>query len=290
MHATLNRCRTVALLGLPPVAMMLVGLFFGRIVLVVAMVGGIGVAAYVYLMSGNLALRAMHARRVSELQHPALYRVVRDLSTTARHPMPTLYVSPTRAPTAFAVGHNPGAASLCCTAGLLDALDERGLRAVVAHELAHVHHRETLVGSVAGALAAVLCGLSGFGYLVSGFDGVRRGAGDGAPRTPRSVRAALALLAPPAALIVRCAAPRACELHADERGAVLCADPEGLARALETLDSAARAAPLPPEPELVTQAHLMIVPPFRPDDAVVRRFSFHPPVAERTARLRAMIG
>ncbi len=285
MRASANRFTTAVLLGLTPAALMVAAALFGRIALVVALVGGIGLSAYVYMSSASLALRAMHARRVSELQQPVLYRIVRELSTVARRPMPALYLSPTSAPTAFALGHNQHTAALCCTAGLLDALDERQLRAVVAHELTHVYERDALVSSVAGTLAAVITGLSGFGYLIAGFE--KHGDSE---HVPRVVAAALAVLGPAAGAIVRCSAPRSCEYHADRAGAILAGDPLALADALRTLSGRIRAAPLPPEPELVTQAHLMILPPFRDDERLVRWFRVHPPVAERIARLEAMVG
>ncbi|GAA4403320.1 M48 family metalloprotease [Tsukamurella soli] len=285
MRATSNRFATAILLGLVPAVLMVVATPFGRIALIVALVGGCGVAAYAYMSSTSLALRAMHARRVSELQQPTLCRIVRELSTVARRPMPAVYLSPTAAPTSFAVGHNQHAAAVCCTMGLLEALDERQLRAVVAHELTHIYERDALCGSVSGALAAVITGLSGFGYLVSGFDG------DHDPEhTPRVVSAALAVLGPIAGTIVRLSVSRTCEFHADSAGAILAGDPLALAEALRVLSKRIQAAPLPPDPELVTQAHLMILPPFRRDEKLLRWFRVHPAASTRIARLEAMVG
>jgi heat shock protein HtpX len=241
-------------------------------------VAGIAVATALavggYAWGARLALAAMGARPVSEVEQPGLYVLVRELTTAGRQPVPRLYVSPAEQPTCFTVGRSPRTATVCCTAGLLRALDEAELRGVLAHELAHVSGHDILTGSMSAGLATAItspAALARFARL-------------------SAVEAALMLvLGPAAALLIRLATSPEREYRADATGALLTGDPVALARALRTIEAAAADQTLPTDGRRVSVGHLMIAYPFRAT-GVARLFLTHPPPAERVRRLEALAG
>ncbi len=276
-----NGLKTAALFAVLWAVMLGLGSVVGRgqYLFLFAGIGLVG-TAWGYWNSDRIAIRAMHARPVSEIEQPAMYRIVRELSTQARQPMPRLYVSPTAAPNAFATGRNPRNAAVCCTEGVLALLDERELRGVLGHELMHVYNRDILTSSVAAAFAGMITSVAQF-LMFFGGDRDRGG-------NPLAMLA-MVLLAPVAAMLVQLAISRTREYDADEDGARLTGDPMALASALAKLERGTQRAPLPASRDLVDVSHLMIAHPFR-GGGMANLFATHPPMAERIARLQQMAG
>ncbi len=284
-HQHFNGLKTAALFGVLWAVLLGVWAVFGRgsSTMLLLFVGfGLVSTAYGYWNSDKIAIRAMQARPVSEIEYPAMYRIVRELSTSARQPMPRLYVSPTAAPNAFATGRNPRNAAVCCTEGILQLLDERELRGVLGHELMHVYNRDILTSSVAAAVAGIITSLAQFLMFFGG--------GGSRDRSGNPLAAiGFALLAPVAAMVIQLAITRTREYDADEDGAKLTGDPLALASALRKLEYGVKRAPLPQDQRLVDVSHLMIANPFR-GVGMASLFQTHPPMTQRIARLEAMAG
>lgn len=249
---------------------------------VVGVLVAVALAAAACAYCDRMALSAAAARPVSEVEHPDLYRLVRELSKDGRLPVPRLYLSPAEQPNSFAVGRGPRTAVICCTEGLLRILDDAELRGVLGHELAHVSGRDILASSVSAGLARIITFPAAVGRLVPG----RGGAAGG----PRAVEAPLMLVfGPIAAMVVRLAVTQSREYRADAAGALLAGDPVALANALRKIDFRAAQLPLAPDGRLTSVGHLMIVSPFRAD-GIARLFATHPPTGERVRRLEALAG
>jgi heat shock protein HtpX len=235
-----------------------------------------------YWFSDKIAIAASRAKPVSESQAPQLYRIVRELTTAARMPMPRLYVTPDMQPNAFATGRNENHAAVAVTQGILQLLTEDELKGVLAHELSHVRNRDILIGSVAAAIAmgiTFIARMVMWGSMFGGYGGNRDEGGGNIFGL-----LALAVLAPIAALFLQMAVSRSREYEADRSGAALMNNGEPLARALEKLNAASRRIPMNVDP---AHATMYIVNPLMGRNVSFRSlFMTHPPIEERIGRLR----
>jgi len=280
-HRHYNGLKTALLFGL--LGAVILGaswLLFGQNLTALTLGLGLALLANLgaYWFSDTVALKAMRAYPVTEAQQPEMHRIVRELSARAGKPMPRLYVSPTRAPNAFATGRNPENAAVCATEGILDLLDERELRGVLGHELMHVYNRDILTSSIAAAMSTAITYLA---YAAMIFGGGRD------ERSNPFAAMLMLFLGPLAASVVQLAISRTREYDADEDGAALTGDPLALASALAKLEAGTRRFPLPRQPRLESASHMMIANPFGGRDAAAL-FSTHPPVGKRIERLQAM--
>ena len=273
-----NMLKTVVLMTVLTVGLVLVGgAFGGRGGMVTALVIAAAMNFGSYFFSDKLVLRMYRARIVTRAEAPGLYDVVETLSRRAGLPMPRVAIIPGEQPNAFATGRNPEHAVVAATEGILRILDRDEIEGVMAHELAHVRHRDMLISSVAATLAGAIMVLARFGLFFGGGD---RDRGGGA------LAILLVVLAPLAAMIVQAAISRSREFAADAGGAEISGKPRALASALQKLEATAKRVPLQGNP---ATAHMFIVHPFR-GGGLTKMFSTHPPTEERVARLLEMRG
>jgi heat shock protein HtpX len=228
-----------------------------------------------YWFSDKLALASAGAKPLSEQEAPALYQMVRELTTRAKLPMPRLYLIPSDQPNAFATGRNPKHSAVAVTQGITKLLSEDELRGVISHELGHVRNRDILTQSVASAIGAAITWIA---YMLLWF-----GNDDNSP-LGLVASLAMVILAPISATLIQLAISRQREYSADATGAQICGNPESLASALLRLEEGVKATPMK-----VNQATecLYIVKPFS-GGGIASLYSTHPPIEERVRRLRQM--
>jgi heat shock protein HtpX len=281
-----NTLRTTFLLGLLTALIVWVGkLFGGQNGMMIALIFAAAMNLGSYWFSDKIVLAMYRAQPLDESQNPELYSMVRDLTVQAGLPMPRLFVIPNDTPNAFATGRNPEHAVVAVTDGLLRLLNREEIRGVLAHELSHVKNRDILIGSIAATLAGVIMMLANMAKWAAIFGGVRGGDEDDGRGGGVIAFLITAIVAPIAAMLIQMAISRSREYLADETGARLTHQPEGLAHALEKLAIASERLPMVDAKP--STAHMFIVNPLT-GKSLMNLFSTHPPIEERIARLRAM--
>ena len=242
----------------------------------------LGMNFFSYWYSDSIVLRAYSAQEVTAEQAPELYRLVANLAANAGLPMPKVCIIDSDVPNAFATGRNPENAAVAATTGILHLLSAREIRGVMAHELAHVKHRDILISTISATMAGAISAIANFAMFFGGRDE------DGRPANPIA-SIAVALLAPIAASLIQMAISRAREFEADRGGAEICGDPHALADALARIDAYAKGIPMATAEAHPETAQMMIMNPLS-GGGIAGLFSTHPATEERIARLRAMSG
>ncbi len=242
---------------------------------------GIGAAMnlFAYWNSDKMVLKMYRAQEVDASSGGRYYAMVRELAQNAGLPMPRVYVIDEAQPNAFATGRNPEHAAVAATTGIMQLLSERELRGVMAHELAHVKHRDTLISTMSATVAGAISMLANFGMMFGGRDSEGR--------TNPVVAIAVMIIAPIAAMLIQMAISRAREFGADAGGAEISRDPEALASALKKIEAYAKGLPMPAAEAHPETAQMMIINPLS-GNGIKSLFSTHPSTDERVAKLMAI--
>jgi len=279
----MNSLKTVFLMTLMMVLFILVGgLLGGQDGMVIAFILSLGMNFFSYWFSDKIVLSMYGAKQVSEREAPQLDRLVRRLTTNAGLPMPKVYVIDNPNPNAFATGRNPQNAAVAVTTGILRILNDEELEGVLAHELAHIKHRDILLATIVATFVGTITFISRLAGWSMMFAGGSRDREDSGNALASLV---LLIVAPIAAVILQLAISRAREFMADEGGARISGKPLALASALSKLEQAAQVVPM--REASPSTAHLFIVNPLR-GSSIMKLFSTHPPIEERIRRLKLL--
>lgn len=235
---------------------------------------------FAYWFSDKMVLKMYNAREVDATSAPQFYNMVAELVQRANMPMPRVYIIDEDAPNAFATGRNPQNAAVAATSGLLRMLNAREVRGVMAHELAHIQHRDILISTISATMAGAISALANFAMFFGGRDN------EGRPANPIA-GILVALLAPLAASLIQMAISRAREYEADRLGAEICGEPQALASALDKIQKYSAGIPLHTTEAHPETAQMMILNPLS-GGGMSKLFSTHPPTEERIRRLMAM--
>lgn len=258
------------------------GYLGGATGMLMALLFGGAMNLFAYWFSDAMVLKMYKAQEVDEASAPQFYTMVRDLAQRAGLPMPRVYLIDEAQPNAFATGRNPEHAAVAATTGILRMLSAREIRGVMAHELAHVKHRDILISTISATMAGAISALANFAMFFGGRDS------DGRRSNPIA-SIAIALLAPLAASLIQMAISRSREYEADRGGAEICGDPDALADALTKIDAYARGISMPTAEAHPETAQMMIISPLS-GGGMAGLFSTHPPTEERVDRLRVLAG
>ena len=276
-----NLVKTAILMAAITALFMAVGAMIGgRTGMLVALLVAVGMNFFSYWFSADMVLKMYNAREVDASSAPQFYGMVAELSQRAGLPMPRVYLIDEDAPNAFATGRNPEHAAVAATTGILRVLSERELRGVMAHELAHVAHRDILISTISATMAGAISMLANFAAFFGGRDE------NGRPTNPIA-GIAVALLAPLAASLIQMAISRAREFEADRGGAEISGDPMALASALQKIHRYAQGIPLETAEAHPETAQMMIMNPLS-GRGLSGLFSTHPSTEERVERLMAL--
>ncbi len=280
----MNTVKTVGLMTFMMVLFIAIGgALGGRSGMVMAIIIATVMNVGMYWFSDKLVLRMYNAQPVTETQAPDLYSIVRGLVQKAGMPMPKVYIIPEETPNAFATGRNPEHAVVAVTQGIMRILSREELTGVIAHELAHIRHRDMLTGTIVATIAGAISMLAQMAQWAMIFGGGRRDSDDegGSP----IVALVMMIVAPIAAMIVQMAISRTREYEADKGGAQLAGTPSGLANALLKLEKGSQLVPMADAKPAT--AHMFIVNPLT-GGGLMNLFSTHPPIAERVKRLNEL--
>jgi heat shock protein HtpX len=276
-----NLMKTAILMAAITALFMAIGsLMGGQTGMMLALAVAVAMNFFSYWFSDKMVLKMYNAREVDASSAPQFYRMVQDLAQRAGLPMPRVYVIDEDAPNAFATGRNPEHAAVAATTGIMRVLSERELRGVMAHELAHVRHRDILISTVSATMAGAISMLANFAMIFGGRDS------EGRPANP-IVGLLVMLLAPLAASLIQMAISRSREFEADRGGAEISGDPRALASALEKIHAYARGIPMAAAERHPETAQMMIMNPLS-GGGLRGLFSTHPATEERVQRLLAM--
>lgn len=283
-----SQLKTFIFLAVLTVLLILMGsLIGGKSGTIIAFILALIMNATAYWFSDKIVLTMYGAKEVKEAEAPELYRIVRYLANRASIPMPKIYIIPNASPNAFATGRSPSHSAVAVTTGLLKIMSEEELSGVIAHELAHIKNRDTLIQTVAATIVGALTFLAEMGRLSLFFGGI--GREDEERHNPLAIIALIVMLIvmPLAATLIQLAISRTREYHADETGAKICGNPLYLANALRKLKEFIKVIPM--QEANPGTAHMFIVNPLTAE-TLINLFSTHPPIDERIRRLERMAG